>query len=396
MPAAIPPAAPPAGAPAAARTTATGRLGQGELRRKVAGYLASHPGAWKPGKIAAELGHSSGAVGNALATLEARGEAAREAGRPARYRATASTATAASVTAARPARAARPPRPTSATAPPRRAAPAPAAARPAAGGAVTRPGGQVYRPRLLANMADVGALRKLREAGIPALLYGPPGTGKTSLVEAAFPDVITVAGDGDTTVADFTGEYVQRPDGTFGWVDGPLITAMREGRVLFIDDATLISPQVLAVTYPAMDGRREVIIKAHKGDRITATGGFYVIGGHNPGVHGAVLTEALSSRFSVQVKVGTDYDLAASLRIDDKAIRAARNLATKAASGEIGWAPQLRELIAFQRITTVLGTDAAIANLAGVAPGEDRDVVIDVITRCFGRPVTPLALGRQI
>ena len=80
--------------------------------------------------------------------------------------------------------------------------------------AVTRPGGQVYRPRVLADMADVGALRKLRDAGIPALLYGPPGTGKTSLVEAAFPDVITVAGDGDTTVADFTGEYVQRPDGT--------------------------------------------------------------------------------------------------------------------------------------------------------------------------------------
>jgi hypothetical protein len=64
--------------------------------------------------------------------------------------------------------------------------------------------------------------------------------------------------------------------------------------------------------------------------------------------------------------------------------------------GEIGWAPQLRELIAFQRITTVLGPDAAIANLAGVAPEEDRDVVIDAITRVFGRPVTPLALGRQI
>ena len=261
---------------------------------------------------------------------------------------------------------------------------------------MTRPGGQVYRPRVLADMADVGALRKLRDAGIPALLYGPPGTGKTSLVEAAFPDVITVAGDGDTTVADFTGEYVQRPDGTFDWIDGPLITAMREGRVLFIDDTTLISPQVLAVVYPAMDGRREVIVKAHKADKVTAAAGFYVIGGHNPGVHGAVLTEALASRFSVQVKVGTDYDLAHSLKIDEKAIRAARNLATRQANGEIGWAPQLRELIAFQRITGVLGHDAAVANLAGIAPEEDRDVVIDTITRIFGRPVTPLALGRQI
>ena len=47
-------------------------------------------------------------------------------------------------------------------------------------------------------MPDVEALRKLRAAGVPALLYGPPGTGKTSLIEAAFPDLITVAGDGDT------------------------------------------------------------------------------------------------------------------------------------------------------------------------------------------------------
>jgi nitric oxide reductase NorQ protein len=35
---------------------------------------------------------------------------------------------------------------------------------------------------------------------------------------------------------------------------------MLEGRVLFVDDATLISPAVLAVCYPAMDGRREVTV----------------------------------------------------------------------------------------------------------------------------------------
>ncbi len=85
-------------------------------------------------------------------------------------------------------------------------------------GPVTRTGGQVYRPRVLAGMADVGALRTLRAEGVPALLSGPPGTDKTSLVEAAFPDLITVAGDGDTTVGDFVGEYAQRPDGTYEFI----------------------------------------------------------------------------------------------------------------------------------------------------------------------------------
>jgi hypothetical protein len=58
--------------------------------------------------------------------------------------------------------------------------------------------------------------------------------------------------------------------------------------------------------------------------------------------------------------------------------------------------PGLGELTAFEKIATVLGTEAAAANLAGIAPDEDRDVVLEVVTTVFGRPVTPLALGRQI
>jgi hypothetical protein len=110
-----------------------------------------------------------------------------------------------------------------------------------------------------ADMPDVDALRRLRKAQIPALLYGPPGTGKTSLVEAAFDDLITVAGDGDTAVADFVGEYTQTEAGAYAFVYGPLVTAMREGRCLFIDGATLISPKVLAVVYPAMKAPEFVI-----------------------------------------------------------------------------------------------------------------------------------------
>ena len=263
-------------------------------------------------------------------------------------------------------------------------------------GPVMRPNGTAYHPRLLSGMPDVVALRKLRNAGVPALMYGPPGTGKTSVVEAAFPELLTVQGDGDTTVADLVGEYTQTGDGRYVFVHGPLVRAMREGRPLFIDDATLIPPTVLAVVYPAMDGRRQIVVKANGGEVVDAAPGFYVVAGHNPGVHGAVLTDALASRFAAQIQVSTDYDLAAQLKIDKRAVKIARNLATRQANGEIGWAPQLRELLAFQKIADVLGADAAAGNLVGTAPEEDRATVAAVVRQVFGKDVTPLALGARI
>jgi MoxR-like ATPase len=260
---------------------------------------------------------------------------------------------------------------------------------------VRRPNGHWYLPRELAGGTDVEVLRRLRAQRIPALLYGPPGTGKTSRVEAAFPDLVTVAGHGDTCAEDLLGSYVPLPDGRFAFSHGPAVTAMREGRALFVDDATLISPKVLAVLYPVMDGRGAITIPANNNEKVTATDGFYVAGGHNPGVHGAVLTEALASRFGVHIEVTTDFALARSLGVPAPAVTAAANLNTQLRNGEIDWAPQLRELLAFARVADTLGAPAAVANLASIAPEADRPAVIAALRAVFGRAVTPLTLGEQ-
>ena len=47
-------------------------------------------------------------------------------------------------------------------------------------------------------------------------------------------------------------------------------------------------------------------------------------------------------------------------------------------------------------MTRIFGLDAALANLAGVAPAEDRDVVASTLAKTFGKKVGPLALGRQV
>ncbi|MBA9005883.1 AAA family ATPase [Thermomonospora cellulosilytica] len=395
--------APTSTAPTASTATApaTGsRMSPGEMRRKIAQFLADNSGkAYTPGQVTTGLGWKwVSNVTKALRAMADQGLVDEAQSSPAKYTANAKTSQVASG-AISPISAA----PTGKSAEAVKAAPAaPAAPAPRAysfqpaNGPVKRPNGTTYYPRELAGTSDVNALRKLREAGVAVLLYGPPGTGKTSLIEAAYPDAITIAGDGDTTVSDFVGEYTQKPDGTFEFVYGPLIRAMVEGRCLFIDDATLISPKVLAVVYPAMDGRREIVVKAHKGEVIKAAPGFFVAAGHNPGVHGAILTEALASRFAAHIEVTSDYELADKLKINRAAVRVARNLATKQANGEIGWAPQLRELLAFQKIADVLGIKAAASNLVGIAPEEDRDVVAQVVATTFGDKHEPLTLGKQV
>jgi hypothetical protein len=56
-------------APAISAQAAMGRLGNGQLRRQVAEWLAARPGPHTVGEIAKDLGRSAGVVGNALATL---------------------------------------------------------------------------------------------------------------------------------------------------------------------------------------------------------------------------------------------------------------------------------------------------------------------------------------
>ncbi|MBQ0896754.1 AAA family ATPase [Micromonospora sp. U56] len=370
------PATPPTSTDAAAES-GDGRR-PGYLYRQVAAYLASQPDQWlKVGQITTAISaRSTGAVFEALKKMAAAGYASHCTG-PHRFQITKAGIDAAGNMP--------PPTPRTASGGGRSGRRQP----------VARPNGDLYFPRKLAGATDVDVLRRLRDKRIPVLLYGPPGTGKTALVEAAFPDLLTVAGTGDTVVEDFLGNFIPLPDGGYEFVYGPLVTAMREGRALLVDDATLIPPKVLAVLYPAMDGRRVITIPGYRNERVEASDGFYVIAGHNPGVHGAILTEALASRFDVHIEVTTDWDLARHLGVPAPAVQAAMALNADLAAGRVSWAPQLRELLGFTRVRKTLGLPAAVANLAGRAPEHDRETVTAALQQHFGTEITALTLGKQ-
>ena len=265
-----------------------------------------------------------------------------------------------------------------------------------------RPNGAAYHARKWGEHGDVIALRKAREVTAKAfagsavspmfvLAYGAPGCGKTALVEAAFgEDMITLMGTGDTEVADLIGGYVQTPSGGFEWVDGGLVEAAEKGWVYFIDEIGLIDPKVLSLVYGLMDGRRELTITANpERGTIKAHDNFYVVAATNPNAPGVRLSEALLSRFTLQVELTTDWSLAKKLGCSTTMVTAAQNLAKKQMSHECSWAPQMRELLAFRDISEEFGTTFAISNLLAAAPEMDRPIVADVLTRAFAVECKP-------
>lgn len=251
----------------------------------------------------------------------------------------------------------------------------------------TRPNGQKYYTRKWGEEHwDVEVLRKAREKRHFAFLYGPPGTGKTALCEGAFgEDLLTVVGSGDTEPGDFVGGFVQTPSGAFEWVDGPLITAMEEGRPLLVDEIGLIDSKSLSVLYGPMDGRDELVVTANpERGIIKAKDGFYIIGATNPNAPGVRMSEALLSRFTVHVEMTTDWVLARKLGVPPNIISIGQNLERKLSANQVSWGPQFRELLAYRDIKADFGESFALANLLASAPEIDRAEVQKLVDSTLG------------
>ena len=142
-------------------------------------------------------------------------------------------------------------------------------------------------------------------AGQNLLLEGPVGVGKTTVALAVCRHLgrrtVRVDGDERYTESRMTGWFdpplvLKNGYGEESFFPGPLVQAMREGGVLFINEMNRMPETVQNVLLPALDER--LIVLPRIGE-LRAAAGFQVVATQNPVEYIATghLSEALRDRF---------------------------------------------------------------------------------------------------
>ncbi|MFC5988354.1 ATP-binding protein [Marinicrinis lubricantis] len=136
------------------------------------------------------------------------------------------------------------------------------------------------------------------------LLQGPTGSGKTRLAEmlaSLFSQRIhTVNCSVDLDAEAMLGfKTLSERDGksVIDFVPGPVVTAMKQGDLLYIDEINMAKPETLPIINSVLDYRR-TLINPFTGETLQASEGFKVIASMNIGYIGTLpLNEALKNRF---------------------------------------------------------------------------------------------------
>ena len=139
------------------------------------------------------------------------------------------------------------------------------------------------------------------------LLKGPTGSGKTKLAETIAQDInkpmhsvnCSVDLDAESLLGFKTIETNEQGHQEIVFIDGPVIKAMKNGELLYIDEINMAKPETLPILNGVLDFRR-ALTNPFTGEVIVAKEGFSVIAAINVGYIGTLpMNEALKNRFVV-------------------------------------------------------------------------------------------------
>ena len=210
------------------------------------------------------------------------------------------------------------------------------------------------------------------------LLKGPTGSGKTKLAETLSATVNTpmhqvncsVDLDAESLLGFKTIKTNEQGQQEIVFIDGPVIKAMREGHILYIDEINMAKPETLPILNGVLDYRRQ-LTNPFTGEVIKAPG-FNVIAAINEGYVGTLpMNEALKNRFVVIQVDYIDGDILKDVikqqsqlqddAIIEQIIKFNEDLRTMSKQGQISEeAASIRALIDLSDLITVMPIERAI------------------------------------
>lgn len=130
------------------------------------------------------------------------------------------------------------------------------------GEAPCEPAQYIQTPTITANLRNVA--RVVASGRFPVLLQGPTSSGKTSLIEYLAATTghrfVRINNHEHTDIQEYLGSYVSDDAGKLVFRDGALVTAVRHGYWIVLDELNLAPTDVLEALNRLLDDNRELCV----------------------------------------------------------------------------------------------------------------------------------------
>jgi MoxR-like ATPase len=161
---------------------------------------------------------------------------------------------------------------------------------------------------------QAAALIEACQAGENILLGGPTGSGKTfcfqQIAQELSRPVVTIEGKEGLLDLDFLGAILPKPDGSRGWVDGPLARALRlaweDSVLIFIDEINRIPQKQINLLLTVLNRKSGVFCRL-SGIEVDGSRDFYML--EIPMTSEILICPAANLQFVIAGNFGRNYSV---------------------------------------------------------------------------------------